>query len=138
MGVKHPCLPESQFIHCRIYTEDLLGDSCHPSSTRYKSDPKAQDFYPLTVYNLMQQSTNYVYKGPDGKRGGSVVKNLPVNAGDTVCHPWVGKIPCRRKWQPTPVFLPGKFHGQRSLVGHSPRGCRESDVTQQPNNNKGH
>ena len=34
--------------------------------------------------------------------------------------PWVGKIPWRRKLQPTPVFLPGKFHGQRSLVGYSP------------------
>ena len=35
-------------------------------------------------------------------------------------HPWVGKIPWRRKWQPTPVFLPGKSHGQSSLVGYSP------------------
>ena len=31
-------------------------------------------------------------------------------------HPWVGKNPCRRKWLPTPLFLPGKFHGQKSLV----------------------
>ena len=38
--------------------------------------------------------------------------------------PWVGKIPWRRKWQYTPVFLPGKSHGQRSLVGHSPWGCK--------------
>ena len=37
-----------------------------------------------------------------------------------VFDPWVGKIPWRRKWQPTPVFLPGKSHGQRSLVGYSP------------------
>ena len=36
------------------------------------------------------------------------------------CGPWVGKIPWRRKWQPTPVFLPGKSHGQRSLAGYSP------------------
>ena len=35
-------------------------------------------------------------------------------------HPWVGKVPWRRKWQPTPLFLPGKCHGQRSLVGYSP------------------
>ena len=34
--------------------------------------------------------------------------------------PWVGKISCRRKWQPTPVFLPGKSHGQRSLASYSP------------------
>ena len=38
--------------------------------------------------------------------------------------PWVGKIPWRRKWQPTPVFLPGKSHGQRSLEGYSPGGCK--------------
>ena len=43
--------------------------------------------------------------------------------------PWVGKIPWRRKCQPTPVFLPGKSHGQRSLVGYSPWGCKESDMT---------
>ena len=48
-------------------------------------------------------------------------------------NPWVRKIPWRRKrrkWQPTPVFLPGKFHGQKSLVGCSPRGCKESDTTE--------
>ena len=44
--------------------------------------------------------------------------------------PWVRKIPWRRKWQPTPVFLSGKSHGQRSLVGHGPRGWKESDATE--------
>ena len=43
--------------------------------------------------------------------------------------PWVGKIPWRRKWQPTPVFLPGEAHGQRSLVGCRPRRRPESDTT---------
>ena len=38
-------------------------------------------------------------------------------------HPWIGKVPWKRKWQPTPVFLPGKSHGQRSLAGYSPWGC---------------
>ena len=36
----------------------------------------------------------------------------------------------RKKWQPTPVFLPGESHGQRSLAGYSPRGCKESDTTE--------
>ena len=45
-------------------------------------------------------------------------------------NPWGGKIPWRRKWQPTPVFLPGKSHGWRSLVGYSSRGCKESDTTE--------
>ena len=44
--------------------------------------------------------------------------------------PCVGKIPWRRKWQPTPVFLPRKSHGQRSLVGYSPWCCKESDMTE--------
>ena len=39
-------------------------------------------------------------------------------------HPWVGKIPQRRKWKPTPVFLPGGSHGQRTLARYSPQGCR--------------
>ena len=42
---------------------------------------------------------------------------------------WVGKIPWRRKWQSTLVFLPGKFHGQRILVGYRPCGCKDSDQT---------
>ena len=44
-------------------------------------------------------------------------------------HPWVRKIPSRRKWQPTPIFLPGESHGQKSLVGYSPRGHEETDRT---------
>ena len=43
---------------------------------------------------------------------------------------WVRKIPWRRKWQPTPVLLPGESHGRRSLVGYSPRGRKESDTTE--------
>ena len=45
-------------------------------------------------------------------------------------NPWLGKIPWRRKWQPTPVFLPGESHGQRSLVGYGPYGHKESDTTE--------
>ena len=43
-------------------------------------------------------------------------------------HLWVRKIPWRRKWQPTPVFLPGESHGRRSLVGYSPRCRKELDT----------
>ena len=63
----------------------------------------------------------------------SVVKNLPTSAGD-LQEMWfdtrVRKIPWRRKWQPTPVFLPGKSHAQRSLVGYSPWGRKESGMTE--------
>ena len=43
---------------------------------------------------------------------------------------WVGKIPWGWKWQPTPVFLPGESHGQRSLLGYSQQGREESDTTE--------
>ena len=42
----------------------------------------------------------------------------------------MGDICCRKKWQPSPVFLPGEFCGQRSLAGYSPWGCQESDTTE--------
>ena len=45
-------------------------------------------------------------------------------------NPWVRKIPWRRKWQPTPVFLPGKFHRQRTLAGYSPWGLKVLDTTE--------
>ena len=44
--------------------------------------------------------------------------------------PWVGKIPCRKKWQHTPVFLPGESHGQRKPGGYSPKGRKESKTTE--------
>ena len=62
-----------------------------------------------------------------------VVKNPLANAGrrrGCIFHPWVKKIPWRREWQPTPVFLPGESHGQRSLAGCSPWGRTESDTAQ--------
>ena len=51
-------------------------------------------------------------------------KDLPV------FDPWVGKIPWRRQWQPTPVLLPEEFHGQRSLVGYNPWGHKKWDMTE--------
>ena len=63
-----------------------------------------------------------------GIPGGTVGKNLPARRHKRRgFHPWVRKIPWRRKWQPTPVFLPGKLHGQRNLAGHSPWGYRVKD-----------
>ena len=61
---------------------------------------------------------------------GSDCKESACDVGDLGFNPWVGKIPWRRKWQRTPVFLPRKFHGWRSLVGYSPRGHKESDTTE--------
>ena len=59
-------------------------------------------------------------------------KNLLANTGGMrpSLDPWVGKIPWRRAWQSTPVFLPEESHGQRGLAGYSPCGHRESDRTE--------
>ena len=51
--------------------------------------------------------------------------------------PWARKIPWRREWQPTPVFLLGKFHGQRSLEAYSPWGSEKSDTTEHIHTHKG-
>ena len=73
-----------------------------------------------------------------GFSGCTVIKNLPANvgdAGDLGFFPGWRRFPWRRKWQPTPVFLPGKTHGQRNLVGYSPWGCKKSDMTGHNNSN---
>ena len=66
------------------------------------------------------------------ERASQLVKNVPANAGDMRrgFDSWVGKIPWRSVWQPTPVFLPGESHGQRSLAGYSLQGRKESDTTE--------
>ena len=87
-----------------------------------------------------------VYSADQGSIWASLVaqtvKNLPekkkricLQCGTPKFGPWVTKIPTkilwrrRREWQPTPIFLPGKFHEQRSQAGCSPWGCKESDMT---------
>ena len=68
-----------------------------------------------------------------GFPGGSVVKNVPANAADTGgagLIPGPGRSPGEGKWQPTPVFLPGESHGQRSLVGYGPWDCKTVDMTE--------
>ena len=66
-----------------------------------------------------------------------MIKNLPAVQETkvegrffTIWAIWVRKIPWRRKWQPAPVFLPGEFYGQRSLLGYSPWDCKESDTSE--------
>ena len=61
-----------------------------------------------------------------------VIKGLPASAGDVKScrfNLWVGKILWRRAWQPTPLFFPGESHGERSLVGYSPWGHKELDMS---------
>ena len=92
---------------CRVFREDKLS------------------------YNQQAFLVNCLKKGLPRWLGGKK-KNLPANAEDTGLNPWVGKIPWRRKWQPTPLFLPIEVHEQRCLVGYSPLGCKELDTAERP------
>ena len=64
--------------------------------------------------------------------GGLEGKESACSAGDLGSISWVGKIPCRGEWQPTPVFLPRESHEQRSLASYSPWGRKEVDMTERP------
>ena len=81
---------------------------------------------PLTVRNSLYSSLGFT--------DDALVKSMPGQCRRPKrCRfdPWVRKIPWRREWQPTPVFLPGESHGQRSLAGYSPWGRKESEMTEQ-------
>ena len=65
------------------------------------------------------------------------MKNLPEMQADIRdVDPWVRKIPWRRAQRPTPIFLPGESHGQRSLVACHPWGCKGSDTTETAEHNR--
>ena len=94
-------------------------------------------------YIVMPLSPSFLYGTPwtlpgfttvtRGFPGGTSGKEYACQSRRCKRHrfdPWVGKIPWRRAWQPTPVFLPGESHGQRSLRGYSPWGRRELGTTE--------
>ena len=84
----------------------------------YLLDKLAWDSYVLSLIGL-----------PDGSEGEESACNAG-DKGDAGSIPGSGKISWSKEWQPPPVFLPGKFHGQKSLMGYSPKGCKESDMTE--------
>ena len=65
-----------------------------------------------------------------GFPGDSDGKRIHLQCRRPGSNPWVRKILWRRQWQPTPIFLPGEFHGQMNLAGSSPWGCKELDMTE--------
>ena len=81
---------------------------------------KTRDIYSrVKIYMLLRQSLASLVA--------QMVTNPPAMQ-ETRFNPWVGKIPWERGWQPTPVFQRGESHGERSLAGYSPGGCKESDL----------
>ena len=80
----------------------------------------------MTKFKILYYFVVAVFTG--GFSGGSVIRIHLCREHEI--DPWVRKIYWIRKWQPNPVFLPGKFHEQRSLVGPNPWGHREWDVSE--------
>ena len=86
----------------------------------------------MKVFKLFLFFRKYLPTFEIGSQVALVAKNLAASAGIMRLDfdPWVKKTPCSRKWQATPVFLPGESQGQRSLVGYSPWGHKELDTTE--------
>ena len=93
----------------------------------------------IRIWNLVRTSKGSIWALPlwtqQGFPGGTIITSNRIHPPiqeTQRCgfNPWVRKIPRRRKWQPTPVFLSGRSHGQRSQEGYSPWGWKESDMTE--------
>ena len=125
-------------LHCRQILYQLSYQGIRPGNKNCLSVHATHSFLSC-ILNLgsMLESPGELKKSPHSQAAG-----FPggVSGKETPCQcrrwerggfdPWVRKIPWRRACQSTPVFLPGESHGQRSLVGYSPWGCKESDITE--------
>ena len=109
-----------QLWSCQLHGRVTLN---HDSSSFAQSPKRGQalaptsSHFPCAVLKAPVSQEVITYWGSPS---GSAVKNPPANVGGAGFYPWVRKIPWGRKWQPTPVFLPGESHGQR--VRYSPWG----------------
>ena len=100
------------------------GNSCYPHFTDVATGDHKVPWKEQQSWILSPHSP-----GPIFRRWLSG-KELACHCRRSKFDPWVGKISWRRAWQPTPVFLPGESHGQRSLVGYSPWGGKELDMAE--------
>ena len=130
-------LPEE--VHGQIILEGYSPWSCKELDTTERLTPYYISTYRShldpALWNLGNvegdtQGLSFNLWWPDFP-GGSDGNSICLQCGRPGFDPCVEKILWRRKWQPTPVFLPGKYHGQRSLAGYSPWDHKESDMTEQ-------
>ena len=112
--------PSPSCIWEAALTTETCGDSTPESRRKNYSSCTVSPAPPLTKLNIMPKLPRW-RSGEESTRQYRRHRRCGFN-------PWVGKLLWRRKWQPTPVFLPGKFHGQRSLAGYNPQGGKELDT----------
>ena len=117
---------------------NLLKTPNYPqTAVKLRFQPLPASIHPLIpIFSCRSWKDN---QEPFSKGQAMTLMGLPrwLTGKESICQckrcrfdPWVGKILWRRKWQPTPGFLPGKSHGQTSLADYSPWGCKESDTTE--------
>ena len=120
-----PPLPLWRDLAARLsYFKEILGRMV--KGFRGKSAhfwPQGQSFFSQFFFFF------FFNCGKMGFPGGSDGKRICLQCRRSGFNPWVRKISWRRKWLPTPVFLPGEFHLQKSLADYSPWGCKELDTT---------
>ena len=160
MSMRHPVPQECIWFLCVFWslTDGSWQAALHPPTSRKSSPrttiyvcPRDTDDIPVVwchwrgATQTTNTSSRWVGKqcnecrrlqsSLDCKRvkgfpGGSDGKRVCLQCGRPGFNPWAGKIPWRRKWQHTPVFLPRKSHGWRNLAGYSPWSHKESDMTE--------
>ena len=121
---------------------DGITNSMHMSLSKLQEIVKDREAWHAAVHGLTKNWTHFsdwtITKRIYRINKGSLGSGSPGGSDSKVClqcekhrfNPWVRKIPWRRRWQPTPVFLPGKSHGWRSPAGYSPWSRKESDTTE--------
>ena len=127
--IQHLFIGRSFYLCTRIC---CLYDMSHCTSTVTVTVSAALEMWHSPQYCLTrlgcchQMLPKYCWSFPDGASG----KEPACQCRRCRFNPWVRRIPWRRKWQPIPVFLPGKSQGRWRLVGHSPRVHKESNLTE--------
>ena len=111
----------SQVIRFKGLGITSVGKFCPLSRPLRPFSPKSH-FTAEKIKVLLRFGLRWFHCDFPGGSDGKSVYNVCLQCGRPGFDPWVGKIHWRRKWQSTPVLLPGKSHGQRSLVGYSPWG----------------
>ena len=116
----------------KVKSESEVAQSCLTLSDPKNCSPPGSSIHGIFQARVLEWGANLVIRifWDWGFLGGSAIKNLLQlrSRRRRWFSPWFGKIPWKRKWLPTPIFLPREFHGLKSMVSHSPRGRKKSDT----------
>ena len=137
MGVLHGATPAETVCCCSKIKVELLYDPAILLLTIHSKELKRGTRLDYLHIHVLSSIIHNSHKVEATNLSINRLMGLPCSSKgkESACmqrrrprfDPWVGKILWRREWQPTPVFLPGESHGQRSLAGYSPWDCKESE-----------